>query len=341
MGRYAEAEAQWRELLMFEVSRAAAWRGLARTLGHLQRAEEGRLALGPVVVLGDASPEEASLASRGKTRPGLARPGSFGPESLQKISAGPVVEGRVIALLSAMRDVYGKVFAPDLSVYGLSPRDKIAPGTQHPLRALVDRLAPAFGVDKFDLYVHQVKHGLVVELGATPSLVVPAYLGQLTESQQVFMLSRAFCHLTRGVEAAVRLGPDQLAITLAATARVFGHDQTRGLDVAAVEDMARRIGKAIPWIGKKPIEEAVNKYAEMPRLDTRAWLLTLDKTSTRAATVLAGGIAGSVDIIRRTDRKLHQLAGPDLVRASDVVEDLLRFWLSSPAVELRAQAGIS
>jgi len=340
LGRYSEAEVQWRELISFDVSRASAWRGLARTLGHLQRPEEGRLALGPVVILGDASSEEVALAARGKTRPGLARPGSFGAEALQKISAGPVVEGRVIALLVAMHDVYGKVFAPDLGVYGLTVRDKIAPGTQHPLRAIVDRLAPAFGVERFDLYVHQVKHGLLVELGAVPSLVVPAYLGQLSEAQQVFMLSRALCHVARGVETAVRLGAEQLAVTLAATAKVFGHDQTRGLDEAVVDDMARRIGKAIPWIGKKSIEEAVTQYAAMPRLDTRAWLATLDKTATRAGAVLSGDVAGAADIIRRTDPHLHQLVGAELVAASAVIEDLMRFWLSSNAVELRAAAGM-
>jgi hypothetical protein len=55
---------------------------------------------------------------------------------------------------------------------------------------------------------------------------------------------------------------------------------------------------------------------------------------------LTGDLAACVSALRRTGEIPATLRGPELVRRSPLVQDLLAFWASDTAMEVRRVAGI-
>ncbi len=200
-------------------------------------------------------------------------------------------------LLAVLADGLGKVYQPDLERYGLSARDRISAKSGHPLRQLCDRVAQVFGVNDYDLYTHQYPSpGVEVELGDPVAVLVPPMFGTLSESQQVFLLSRVFANIARRLSVVDRLDAQELEILLAAGARIvvpnFGHAK----DEDYLNQLARKVSRTLPWIGRGAIEDAARDYAAQERFNAAEWLERQRTAATRAALVVGDDLIGSVSL---------------------------------------------
>lgn len=341
-GDHAKAIEELSRLTAMYPAIARGWRSLSLALEQAGNARYAALALGPLAVLGEANDEELAKLRQSQLRPGLAQPDSFRGEVLFSISAGPVVERKIADLLRALDEPVSRLFPPDLEAYGLTAKDKISDkALDHPIRKLVDRLAPIFGIERFDVYMHAGKPlDVIVELTRPVSLMVPAYVRKLPEAEQVFLLARAMSLVAMDLHTARRLGSNRTGMLLAAAARMAKPSYGRGqFDEARLEDWNRKLVKATPWRGKKAVEEAAAAFAALPRLDIAAWVDSLECTATRAGSVLAGDLVGCVEVLVRTDPHRGHKSPGEMVE-EPVIADLFRFWASQSGYDFRGRSGL-
>jgi tetratricopeptide (TPR) repeat protein len=341
VGRADEAVIEYRSLIHVDPTNPRTWRGLARTFHETGRKLESGLALAPVALLGDATEIELGMSRQRRVHAGYAQPDSFNPEALMRISAGDRwQEPRIAALLASIGEALAKVYPPDFERYGVAQRDRLRP--EHATRQLCDRLARCFGVIEFDVYLHKGPVAdVVAELSQPAAIMVPQFVADLPEEQQVFMLARAFATLSRDLHAAVTLGRRELTRVVIAALRtlapafgvgLFGEEDLNALNKKLVKALSRR--------NRKALEVAGAQYFGEPPIDLDTWSRTIELSSARAAAILCNDLGAVLSVFRQTGVVPARAEGAALVHNSPILGDLLRFWPSPEAFELRRAAGI-
>jgi tetratricopeptide (TPR) repeat protein len=339
-GQFAPALNALRRLLELDVMRPAAWRELSEAFKGLQRPAEATLALAPLLAIHAANDlERATLSSRA-SRTGAGHAGVFDASQFQALGLLPEADP-ASQLLAQIAEGLGKVHAPELERFGVSPRDRLTAKSGHPLRALADRVAHLFGVEEYDLYLHRTQAaGVEVEFSDPVSVLVPSQSAKLSESQQVFSLARVMANIARKLHAVDKLAPDALAVLLAAAARTVDASFGTGLaDEEFLNNHARRVSRSLPWLGRGAVEEAARAYVAAPRLDPVEWQFRVRLAASRAALVVSDDLPGSIGLLRQTEADLAGLTGAALAPGMRSVQDLMRFWVSEPALALRRRLG--
>ncbi len=341
-GRQPETIAELQRLLDWDLTRLDTWRDMAWTFDEMMRPAEARLAMIPLIVLGGAKEAEIEYLSRMPPRPAQARPGSLTADLLRRLGPHSKGERAAAALLASLGAGLPKLYTPDLDAYGLSTRDRVTTRHGHPIRLLADRISRIFGVEEFDLYVHRARsRGIGVELSSPPSLLVPAAVGDLPEPQQVYLLARPLANIAQRVHAIDKLTPREIEVLLASAARSVSPQYGSGLTSEEfLDDQLKKIQRALPRRDRKLMEEVAHRYVATPKVDFPRWVDGLNQAARRIASVVADDLDGCIDVMRRTERDLAGLDGMSLARTSDTVADLLRFWISDTALELRKHAGM-
>jgi len=273
-------------------------------------------------------------------RTGAGHAGAFDTSQLQAIAALPA-DDAASALLAQIAEGLGKVHPAELERFKVSTRDRISAKSGHPLRALADRVASLFGVEEFDLYLYRAPGGTIdVEFSDPVSVLVPSGFAQLSEGEQVFLLARVMANISRSLHAIDKLSADAVAVLLAAAARTIDPSFASGLaDEEFLNNHARRVSRSLPWLGRGAVEEAARAYIAAPRLEPVEWLFRARLGAQRAALIVADDLPGSIALLRRTEGDLAGLTGPALAQGMRAVHDLLRFWVSEPAVAARRKLG--
>jgi len=339
--RPADAIQQLQILLADDASRAEGWRLMAQCFGEIVRPREQGLTLSSLVVLGDARAEDTEVLKTWVPHTRGIRPGALVPAGWVELQLGGDPQTAVANLLAAICDGLGKLRPPDLSVWGVASRDRIAPRSDHPLRVLVDRLCSFFALEELDVYVHRHQgRGVGIENTSRPSLLLPIWLGELHQSQQIFLITQALAHLARGTYLVHLMAPRELGLTIAAAIRAIvpGYGSKLGAP-EALDDRARLIMRGIPRRKRKMHESTAQVCATMTLPEPTALVHWLHQTAGRLAAIVADDLVGTVQVIRRTD-ELGQEQGADLLARSAVINDLLRMWMTEPAMIVRRRIGL-
>ncbi|MEM9194549.1 MAG: tetratricopeptide repeat protein, partial [Myxococcota bacterium] len=340
--RYEEAIDELRVLLDEDITRVDTYRDLARCFDALRARNETRLSVMPLQVLGAASDREKAHLSQHPPMPASAAPGSLTPELVAGLMQRTEGTDAAQELLIHVVDALGKIYAPDLEAYGLTPRDKVLPKHQNSLRQVADRVAVIMGVEQFDLYIHRVRtRGVAVELTSPPSLLVPASVADLPEPQQVFLLARPLLAIAQRLHAIEKLTPRELEVSLASAARNVSPGYGAGLTSEDIlDERAKRLHKSLPRRSRKAVEAVASRYVEAPRVDFVRWTEGIQRTSRRLACLLSDDLPSCVELLQRMERELGGLHGPALVKGSPAVADLVRYWVSADAMTVRQTLGM-
>jgi tetratricopeptide (TPR) repeat protein len=340
-GRHAKAVDHLQTLLMDDVLRVEAWRLLAQTWQELGRERERTLTLSGLAVLGEATRQELSAVTSWRSAFAAVRPGAMPVPLWSDLLVAAEQQAPAAAMLAAICDGLGKLRAPDLTAWGVSSRDRIPPRSDHPVRQFCDHIASIMMVEEYDLYVHrQPQRGVGIENTPKPSLLLPIWIGELPQSQQVYVVARAMADLARGTYPVHLFPPRDLEAIIVAAARsvVMGF----GGPIASpelLEDRQRLVMRGLPRRKKRALELAAPIYARTPRIDPATVVQWIHQSSRRIALILCDDLVGTIDVLRRTE-ELPAARGLQLVRASHVVADLLKVWVSAPAMTLRQQVGL-
>ena len=333
-GKHARAIPALYRALEGDVRRERVFRKLSESFDALKRPSESGLALIPLVPLGLASEFDKGSILMRKPRPGMSPARSFDSGEFESVGLVPSNDGAT-RLLSMLVDGLGKVYPPELERYGLSTRDRITSKSGHPLRLLCDRVAQIFGVSDYDLYAHQYSAPTVeVELDDPIVVLVPPMFGTLTEPQQVMLLARVFANIARRLSVIDKLEAKELELLLAAGARIVDPAFGSGAgDEEYLNQLARKVSRTLPWLGRGAIEDAARDYAAGERPNVAEWLARQRTTAARAALLVGDDLNGAITLLKQHPSAL----GVDPTR---LAPDLVRFWVSETAMNIRRRLGL-
>jgi tetratricopeptide (TPR) repeat protein len=342
VGQHQRAVAELERVVSADPSREGAWRQLAEGLQRLQRSGDGSVGVAPLVALGFANDLERATWSTRVARTAAALPGSFGSGELSSISPR-TGDDPAVRLIAALGDIASKLYPPELERWNVTSRDRLSAKSGHPTRALADRLAAVFGLGDYELYVHRAHAGLVeLELTDPISVLVPVSVTSMSEAEQAFLLGRALAMAARGLAAVDRLPPSSLGVLLAAGARLIEPNFSAGEhDEEFLSVQSRKLSKALPWLGRGPIEDAARAYAQAPLRDLGDWTLSVKVAAARAAAILADDLPSSVALVRKLEGDLSGATGTALAQGARISHDLVRFWISEAAFVLRRRLGLA
>jgi tetratricopeptide (TPR) repeat protein len=310
----------YRRVIDVDVSRADAFRGVARSLEHLERRNDAVVAMAPLVVLGAATESEQAAVSLRASKPSSI---DRGIEVEELVALGmPSLGDPVGALLASIADALDRIDSPSLDQYGLVSRDKIGQRSGHPLRSIADRVGAVLGAGEFDFYVSNGVANVCIEPGDPPAIIAPSLLAQASEAVQIFALARVLSMLGRKWQAAERLQIPALESWAAAAV---------GLSEGGDDPQTRRLTKALAWGRKGRVEEAGDVYARAAKPSVADFVQRARGGAVRVSALLADDLLGSINWLRRTD--------PNQSNAS--IQDLLRFWTSDSAFSVRRRLGIT
>lgn len=317
---------------------------LARELGAQLAAiapDTRAVGVGPLLLLGAATADEEKRA-KGRPPP-LPRvlPGSFGSETLAllyRLDFG----SPAFAMLAALPEAIVKLYPADLDGLGVGRGDRLAPRSGHPIRALADRLASILSAGDVEVYTHRVRgRGIAIELSDPVSILVPSVLAELPEASQIFLLARALANAALGLSVFDKLTPRELEVMLAAAARIAGPTFGQGLTSEDVlEDQSRRIQKALSRKARRILEEVAPRYIKQGTSDLPNLARSVAFGAARTAALLADDLPASVEALRRTERDYGSASVAELVAGAPIVSDLVRFWTSDVALDIRRRAGL-
>lgn len=338
--RNDDAIEQYQYLLMEEVDHAEAWRGLSETYGVLGWDRHQGMALASVAVLDAAKPGERALLRTWNPKTSALGTAVLRDDILAELVVAREQQLAASALIAAVADGLSRVRPPDLSRHGVSARDKISTRSEHPFRSLVDRLALSFGVEEFDLYVHHVvDRPAIIENTPRPSLILPNWLGELPRSGQVFMVSHALHLLARGLYPIGLMSHRELEIVLAASARSVSPRYTsQHASPDTLDDRLRLILRGLPRRRRRGFEAAAEAYARSRPLDLNTATQWMQQTARRVALVVADDLVPSLATLARMEG-LGATSGEEFAR-HPVVGDLMRVWISKPAMVVRQRLGM-
>jgi tetratricopeptide (TPR) repeat protein len=323
-GQLEAAAKHYHDLVRSQPSEAAHYRALSSCYERSMRVEEARWVLGALVWTGNATPEEARRYRETPPRPGAVAARALDAQGLSVIERDAPVAGPALELLSAMAPALPKLYPPPFESYGVNKSDRIGTRTNNSLRHIADRVAQIFGVEEFELYVHQSKAPLVtVELSDAPALFVNANVSALNEAEQVFVFARAFANIARGLHFVDRLGPAELRALFVAAARTqvprFGEGKG---DTKTLDAIGRRITKAMPWFTGGRLETAARTYASA-RLSFSGWVDNVTVSSAAAALLASDDLASALRLLRQIGTQ------------GQTLERIQSFAVSEAALELR------
>ncbi len=330
-----------RRLLDLEPLRVETWRDLVEVFEGLGRHSEGQLAVGPLVGLGAGNDLQRSTWGARTPRLDSIRDGSFDANAFASIDAlGPYRAAATAVMHFA--DGLGKVYGPGLERFGLTTKEKVTARTLHPLRVIADRVARVFGVTEFDLYPSTTYEGpLAVVLADPVGIVLPASFASRTEVEQIFLLARPLANIARRLHVVDALPAGDMALYLGALGRTA--DSTflpAGLDEAAVEALAKRVSKSFSWLSRGRGEDVARAYVQAGPVDAPEFVRRVKLAASRAALLVSDDAAQVVYLLRRIEGDQSNL---DVARADAgmrTVRDMLRVWLSEPAMGVRREIGL-
>jgi len=253
----------------------------------------------------------------------------------------------------ALSGVETKLARADLEALGVSPRDRVtATAGGHPLLGLVHRLAAMFGLLLPETALSDAIAAPRVAIVDSPWLLVPRSMPSLPQPVQAAMLAGPLVRIALGLPWLDDLpGPYAHALLCGAARQAipgFGRDLHDAGQESLVEEMARRVAKAIGRKQKKALSELAPALGATPSatlIDARAFERAVRRTELRAAFVATGDLLATIDAARAVDADLARAtagvgsAALAAVLTSPVAGDVARFALAPSTTALRWRAG--
>ncbi len=334
IGEHAAALKELRDTLVRDVADARTYRWMAMTSVAASDFRGAAHAVAPLCVLGVASPEEERQLHGFETKPAQAPAGALDTTRLTRLGVRLRFAESLPEMLRLLRPAIAKIYPAELHAFGIDERD---PRTSEPhpnVRALATRIASIFAVEGFALHTHRLTNkSVVVEIGEQqPMVLVPARLHELPLAQQAYLLARPLGAIACGLESVLKLTPREIEILIAASVRTVDRNYGTGLTSEdLLNDQSKRVGRALARRERKLLEAAIARYQTETTTNFSTWVRATQLSVSRAAALVSGDLPAVVAQLRSEQPSTAtQLA--DVVRSSEAISDLMRFWVSEEAL---------
>ena len=283
---------------------------------------------------------------RGRAIPMSApTPASLGHGTVLASLLDDAAQAPLLDVAALLREPLAKLVRQDPEDLGLSSRDRLSARASHPVRALADRVARAFGELRFDLYLNAKSAGTGRVLPGDPSaLLLPSGFEDLSESDQAATFARLLIQIALDIPWVEALPASDVDGILFGAMRVglelWGQGELSPSAEKRAGSWRQRIAKAAGRKVKRALEESAQRVH--PQADTSAWREAIRVAGLRAAFVVTGDLGTILGQAIRLDRDLPTLRGPALAAklfAQGPTRELVVFALSDTAMNLRRSAG--
>lgn len=348
-GRNAEAVQVFREVMTADPEVFARITDLLPGLVSFEAAlakdgrVEERLSVEEVrACLGDVKGDRLVRLRARRLPEGTPYPGSLASAHIVKALV-PEARTPLLDVAAAIAPIAAKVLRFELSGLGVTPRERLGPRDGHPTRMLADRLAKAFGIEAFELYLTPTWQGAArVYPGDPPAIVASTAFADLPEPEQVFALGRLLARIAIGPTWLDELPVDAVDGLLIAAVRGADPAFAAGELTAARESMAQSflpaIQKAMGRRQRKQLEEIAPTV--ISGYDPRIVTIGVRRSEYRIAYVLGGDLMSAIDYLRRFDREIaRSLEDPRVLVQHPVTNELLRYAMSAEGFAERRRVG--
>jgi hypothetical protein len=312
--------------LLRRLRRAAAWRDDAGLEA---------VVLATLVAL-DLATEEERAEHEARIAPRIAAPvrGALEPAQLEALRA-PGDGGPVRELAAALSESVAEMDGLEPSGFGLGRGDLVK--GDDPLKAELVAIGGAFGLGEAELFVggdDPRRIDLMPHHKGKPAWVAGREVRAPLSPDQRYTVGMLAAAATLGVAPFVRRGPGGAATALFAAAAAAEVPLPAGEGRSGMAETTRRIHKAMPRRVRKSLPELIRGLEGDGRL-VDAWAHLVVRTGQHA------GLVASNDLASALRRVLGTSPDRGLVLDAADARDLLLFWLSPGALELRQKLGLS
>jgi cellulose synthase operon protein C len=346
-GRNGEAVRVLRDVLAGEPEALARLDDPSAALASLEAAlakegrPEERLAVQEVRACMGEMPAEWLSTLRNRQLGPAPFAGSLAPDELVRLLS-PEARHPAVDVFVAIAPVAAKIMRFETSSLGISSRDRIGPRDGSATRALADKLARAFGVEAFELYLSPSWPGVMRAFpGDPPLLVGPDAFADLPELEQASALGQLFTRLSLGVPWLDDLAPDAIDGLFIASLRASDPSYASGQISPAREQAAQAllpaVTRAVGRKQRKMLELLLDRIT--PELDAPAFMAAVRRSEHRIAYLASGSLISTIDYLRRIDRELRAGEGPRVLFQHPVTGEVLRFGLTNDAYVERRRLG--
>ncbi|MEM9071194.1 MAG: tetratricopeptide repeat protein [Myxococcota bacterium] len=324
------ALAEARRLLMMDMRAPQVWRIMAEIFVAQGEPQGGALALAPLLLMGQAAPEEERLVRSRRARVAVAPPRTFARPGLEQLFGPKTINNPWAYLLPAVAEIIGKLEGIDYARWGISKRDRIRPGETNHVRVVADRIAAIFGEAEFDLFIVEregLRHCFALS-GSPPALIVPGVVASSRDTTLAFEMARPISLLARQLHPLDHLDDELLETLLVSVVRQFDPGFTlrpvlQQDELDALEREARRVSKAIGFFSRGRIQEAVQRFTLAPPAPIAAWARAVRLEASKLALLVADDLVSTIE-------STGEAIGPD-----NEASELARFWVSESAMMFR------
>jgi hypothetical protein len=261
-------------------------------------------------------------------------PGVAFTEALLLELRDPEDRGPIADLLALVSSHSGRVLGPDLSVYQVSRRERIPPGSGAAVRTEVEAWARAFGLGELELYASSVAGGRVVGLATEPPSVVLGWgvvapLGPFQRQE----LARALYAQSRQLGVLTELEESDVPGLVAALCNLGGAGLTAP-HYARQAEYERQLGRVLP----RKIRKTLPNAAEAVRAsgtDIASWVGAALRSLDRVAALAVGDISVVLAPAPLSDRQSLAPAPP-----TERTRRLAGFVLGPEFEALRRRCGV-
>ncbi|MCL4558871.1 MAG: tetratricopeptide repeat protein [Deltaproteobacteria bacterium] len=250
-------------------------------------------------------------------------------------------------IVNAFPDYAGGIFKPDLKSYGVGRQERIT--SKSAAWQEYGRLQQLLGIKDMDVY-HAPKGDfrIVVENTDPPSLIVntSAFSGMSAE-EKTFVLTEYLAYIRSGLTLPVKLGRQRFSQFIGALIAIFSpsaatqHEKDPGLGT-----VQNAVGDMLSKKQRSALDEPVKKYLKMANHYLEDWFAGIEMTGVRTASFMIGDIEqvfsslvkwhiGDTSLLSNKEKR------KDVFSSSELMQDMLQFYLSDSHFLLRSRLGMS
>lgn len=294
-------------------------------------------------IAGDVPAERGDRLRSRRLEPDAPFMNGLGPKELSQLLL-PEARTPFIEVAVAIQPIIPKVLGFNPSSFGVASRDRVGARDGHPSRALLDRVARAFGITEYELYLSQGWTGpLRVIAGDPPAFIGPAGLVELPEGEQMFAFARLLTRVALGLTFIDDVNPETVDGLLTSAMRsVFpqwGLGELNPQREHALSTSMPAMQRAIGRMQRKLLQERAQGIPAA--LVPQAFVSAVRRSEYRVAYVLSGDLLGGIDTMRRVDAELAR-SGENLrsYLSHPACNELIRFALTQDAYAERRKLGV-
>ncbi|MEM9074246.1 MAG: tetratricopeptide repeat protein, partial [Myxococcota bacterium] len=331
------AVADFRKVILEDPADELAWPGLVEILEWRQRRDPARVVAGAAIGVGVSDAELAARLSEGA----VPAAGPAASDADLHDLLGPAALNRsVLEVFRLAGDAFDKALPFDTRQWRA---EKI--GRNDPARGEAQRIGQWFGAGDVQILVTSAVPRACIPVSRDPMtiLVGNELLAMSTPAERAFLFASACKIASVNLSVAVRSQPADMYLLLAGLLRAYdpNHSPT-GLEARALDDMAKRVFKAIPRRTRDTIGPLAFEMGGSPGFDAAKLGAAARQLGNNAALLALGSIHSALDALTKSGGGQPSASADARVNTLRQLPDawaLLTFALSDAHFEARRRAG--